>query len=271
MKPFRKKGATAISTKLLAFVLLTVGALQASAASSCSYPQDEISSLRIDYAKAPYPSGYGKFDGPIRSWDMLDIPRDGQAEASRLFVQAKTLMSQGDEDRGIRLANRSAECGDDDAIMFLAELSIARNNNNGAAKYLELGSKKNLPKAKYLLAEQYDQGALGFPKDLKRAFILYYAAAQSGIPQAMSAVAYYFVRGQHGVKDELAALHWYHKAALAGHVESMTAYGWMLMVGKGGPVDREEAAHYLHKAKALGDRQARVFLSDLAITTKNVR
>lgn len=263
MKPNKHPSTALIVRKFLAVsavFLFSAGALHANAA-MCSYPQDELDALRTDYAKTPNLSGYGEFNGQTGNMETLDIPSGGQAESSRLFEQAKKLLNESKEERSIRLADRAAECGDEEAILFLSNWSITHKDNTRAAKYLDLGVKHNLTQAKYLLAEQYDQGTLGFPKDHKQAFVLYYAAAKDGEPKAMSAVAYYFARGMNGVQDDVAAIHWYYLAAKAGHVDALTAYGWMLENGKGAQVDKSEARRYYERAVAAGDKQAGIFLA----------
>ena len=181
-----------------------------------------------------------------------------------MFRTAQDFYANGYRKDGEYWAKAAQECGHAGALMLLFERSLADKREEDARHYLEKGIDEGLPPAKLALAEQYDKGGLGLPKDHKRAFYWYYEAAKQGEAKAMAAVAYYFVRGLHGVLDDTTAVHWYHQAAKAGHVESMTAYGWMVANGKGAQADKEEAAKYYLKAAKLGDKQAPVFLAELS-------
>ena len=181
-----------------------------------------------------------------------------------MFKTAQNFFAQGNRKDGWEWAEKAKDCGHAGAVVMLIERSIHEGDAQAALKYLDHGISKGIPRAKFILAEQYDKGGLGLPKDHQRSFNWYYLAAKDGIAEAKSAIAYYFVRGLHGVQDDYAALHWYHEAAKAGHVESMTAYGWMLANGKGGQVDLGEANHYFKKAARQGDKQAVLFLKQYA-------
>lgn len=184
-------------------------------------------------------------------------------DADAMFRAAKDFYAAGHSKDGDDLAERAARCGHPEALLLLVSRRSSEGRAPEALGYLQKAIEAGNSRSKFVLAEAYDQGGLGLPQDRLRAFDWYVAAAKEGIPEAMAAIAFYFVRGLHGVEDDLAALYWYHEAAKRGHVESLTAYGWMRMVGKGEPADREEAAYYLRKASALGDKQASVFLDEL--------
>lgn len=180
-----------------------------------------------------------------------------------MFRTAQDFYDHGYRKDGEYWAKAAHACGHGGALMLLFERSVADKRDADARHYLEKGIDAGLVAAKLALAEQYDKGGLGLPKDTKRAFYWYYEAAKLGEAKAMSAVAYYFFRGLHGVLDETAAVHWYHEAAKAGHVESMTAYGWMLANGRGTQKDSSEAKRYFLKAKKLGEKNVDKFLSEL--------
>ena len=181
-----------------------------------------------------------------------------------MYRTAQDFYANGYRKDGEYWAKAAQACGHTGALMLLFERSLIDKRDEDARHYLEKGIDEGLSAAKLALAEQYDKGGLGMPKDHKRAFYWYYEAAKQGEAKAMAAVAYYFVRGLNGVLDETAAVHWYHQAAKAGHVESMTAYGWMVANGKGVQMDKEEASKYYSKAAKRGDKQASVFLADLS-------
>lgn len=177
-----------------------------------------------------------------------------------MYRTAKNFFAQGHRKDGWEWAEKAKDCGHTGAIVLLIERSMHEGDTQAALKYLDLGITKSIPMAKFILAEQYDKGGLGLPKDHLRAFNWYVLAAKDGIAEAKSAVGYYFFSGAHGVQDETAAVHWYHEAAKAGHVESMTAYAWMILNGKGQAVDIEGGEYYLKKASVKGDKNATAFL-----------
>lgn len=185
-------------------------------------------------------------------------------DSESLFQTAKDFFDRGHRKDGDYFAQKAIDCGHPGAIILLLEKRIAEGKEDVARGLLELAIDKGIPEAKYILAEQFDKGSLGLPKDHQRAFYWYTEAAKHGEGRAMAAIAYYFVRGLHGVQDDVAAIEWYHRAAKAGHVDSMTAYAWMLMQGKGAQMNKTEAKHYFKKAAALGSSQAVRFLSELS-------
>lgn len=187
----------------------------------------------------------------------------GDAEA--MYRAAVDFYDRGKRSDGERWALAANQCGHEGALVLLVERAILDRRDKEALEFLEEGIGRGVVGAKYLLAEQFHNGALGLPKDHKKAFSWYYLAAKGGDAQAMNAVAYYFVRGLHGVRDDVAAAHWYHEAAKAGHVESMTAYAWMLANGKGGQKGPEEAKRLFLIAKAKGDANAGQFLRNLHV------
>lgn len=185
-----------------------------------------------------------------------------------MYRTAQDFYANGYRKDGEYWAKAAHACGHGGALMLLFDRSVAERRDSDARHYLEKGIDAGLVAAKFALAEQYDKGALGLPKDHKRAFYWYYEAAKLGDAKAMSAVAYYFFRGLHGVLDETAAVHWYHEAAKAGHVESMTAYGWMLLNGRGAQADKDAAKYYLSKAELAGSKSAVKLLSELNTDSK---
>jgi TPR repeat protein len=181
-------------------------------------------------------------------------------DADSLYEVAKDFYAKGLRKDGDYYVNLAKDCGHPGALVLLLERSIDERRDDDARKYLEQAIDADIPQAKFILAEQYDKGGLGLPKDHQRAFYWYNESAKLGNPKAMAAIAYYFFKGLHGVQDDVAALYWYHKAAKAGDVPSMTAYGWMLANGHGAPVDKDAARYIWREATARGDSQAAAFL-----------
>ncbi len=179
-----------------------------------------------------------------------------------MYMLAKKLFERDEASEAWPLAERAAECGNREAVLLLIEQSLASGRQADAHKYLGQGVNMDMPRAEYLLAEQYDKGKNGFNQDRAIAFKWYYKAAKAKLPEAMVAVAYYFVRGYNGVKDDLAAIHWYHEAAKAGSSDGMTAYGWMALNKTDLPQnEKSDGQHWLKKAASNGDEDARRFLA----------
>ena len=180
-----------------------------------------------------------------------------------MYRAAMDFYARGFDKDGDYLAIGAKNCGHIGATMLLYKRTKAAGNTGEAKTLLESALAANLPEAKLELANAYDKGELGFQQDRDRAFEWYYLAAKDKVPEAMSSIAYYFVRGFNGVQDDRAAVYWYHQAAMLGHPESMTAYGWMVMTGKGAQKNIDEAKFYLTKAAKLGDASASTFLAQL--------
>lgn len=221
--------------------------------------REQDSAEAFTYTANMYEHGRGVKPDPGMA-EMLHLRGAQLADTESMYKTARSFYKKGLRKEGDLWAERAEACGSTEALLMLMERAINEGRAPEARKYLEKGIDKGLPEAKFALAETYDKGALGFPKDHQLAFNWYYLAAKDGYAKAMSAVAYYFFRGQHGVQDETAAIHWYHKAAKAGHVESMTAYGWMLANGRGAQVDQSEADRYFKRALSKGDANAGNFL-----------
>lgn len=186
-------------------------------------------------------------------------------DSESMYRTASDYYERGLKKDGDLWAKRARSCGHMGAVMLLVKQAAQeRRHEEARALLTEAIDAGHLP-AKLYLAEVYDKGLLGLERDHQTAFRWYYLSAKEGNAKAMAAVGYYFVRGLHGIQDEVAAIHWYHEAAKAGHVESMTAYGWMLAVGKGGQVDLGEANHYFKKAAKHGDKQAAMFLKEFSV------
>lgn len=211
------------------------------------------------YLANMYEQGRGVQKSPfmVRHLNWMGSQYD---DPESMYRAAQDFYARGFRKDGDYLASKAVDCGHPGAVILLLERAIRDGREADARKYLEMGIDAGIPAAKFVLAEQYDKGGLGLPKDYQRAFYWYTESAKHGEARAMAAIAYYFFRGQHGVQDEYAALHWYHEAAKAGHVESMTAYGWMVANGKGAQRDIPEAVEYFQRAVQAGDSNAQAFL-----------
>lgn len=184
------------------------------------------------------------------------------------FRAAQDFYARGYRQDGERLAIAAKDCGHHGAVVLLIERMKMEGRKEEARQYLELGVDLGIPAAKYEVGEAFHNGSFGLPKDPQKAFAWYYLAAKDGYAQAMSAVAYFFVRGLHGVQDDYAAIHWYERASRAGHIESTTAYGWMLANGRGTQVDIDESRRILKIAATQGDITASKVLLELSNSSK---
>lgn len=165
---------------------------------------------------------------------------EGVGNPASAYKLAMLRFKEGDETTGERWLQKAADQGYPEACLEKAR----RIDGPQAREYLTVALRHGLPEAKRYLVTLYEGGEKGFPKDYRQAFVFLHDLAKQGDPEAMHNVAFYFVRGLHGVKDEVAAAHWYHQAARAGHKASAEAYAWMAEHGVGTQKDQEEAAWY---------------------------
>lgn len=173
------------------------------------------------------------------------INAEGVGNPASAYALAMLRFKEGDEAAGGRWLQKAADGGHPEAALEMAR----RIDGEKVRMYLSVALKHGLPEAKRYLAGLYETGSKGFAKDYKQAFALQYELAKQGDPEAMHVVAFYFVRGLHGVKDDVAAAHWYHQAARAGHKASAEAYAWMAEKGVGTQRDLEEAEWYRAQAE----------------------
>lgn len=193
--------------------------------------------------------------------------QDNDPEA--MYRTAVDFYDQGHKKDGEFWATRAKDCGNTEALMLLIDKFMTSARYSEARPLLETAIERSIPEAKYVLAGVYERGDLGISRNHESAFTWYYMAAKDGLPKAMSAVAYYFANGIHGVKDDLAAIEWYHRAARRGHADSMTAYGWMIANGRGTTKNVDEALRFFNKAASRGDESAARFLKEYRAKSSN--
>ena len=214
------------------------------------------------YVGAMYEKGRGVSASSFMSRHMYWMGSQFN-DPEALFKTANDFYSRGFRSDGEYFAKRAIDCGHSGAVGLLLRNLLGEGRDSEARALLEEGINDSIPEVKFILAELYENGKLGLPRDPKRAFAWYYMASKDGYVKAMTALAYYFVRGLHGEQDDLAARYWYHKAAISGSAEAMTAYGWMLVNGRGGEADPEEGRYYLKSALKAGDVNASAILKSL--------
>lgn len=214
------------------------------------------------YVGAMYESGKGvqasEFMSRHMNW-MGSQFNDPEA----LFKTAVDFYTRGFRSDGEYFAKRAIDCGHTGAVPLLLRNLLKDGRDAEARALLEVGIDDAIPEVKFILAELFENGKIGLPRDPQRAFAWYYLSANDGYAKAMSAVAYYFFHGLHGNQDDSAALYWYHKASVAGDVEALTAYAWMLQNRRGGTADQEEIILHYRNAAARGSANAALFLNQM--------
>lgn len=154
---------------------------------------------------------------------------------------------------GMQWMHEAAATGHPEANLYLARYYFDQNQNARAQPYLNVVLAAGLVEGKRILARHYENGTGGFEQSYKQAFAIYADMAEvNNDAQAMHAMGFFFVRGLHGVKDDIAAVHWYHQAAKAGNPDSMLAYAWMVENGVGTEKDPDEARFYYALAQKRG-------------------
>ncbi len=207
-----------------------------------------------------YEQGRGVAPSPFMTRHMYWMGAQyGDPEA--MVRIAEIFYARGFPKDGDFWAKNSMECGNNRALLLLIRRSIDAGDSSAALDLIGQARERSITEATFILAEQYERGGLGLSKNVMEAFKLYYQAAMEGNPSAMNAVGYYFSKGIHGVRDELAAVHWYHKSAISGNVDGMVAYAWLLENGQGATKDPEEAKYFYLKAARLGSQSAASMLS----------
>ena len=113
------------------------------------------------------------------------------------------------------------------------------------------------------LAQLYDEGSAGLPRNPAEARRLTGQAAEAGDVKAMHNLGVYLFRGEGGAQDLVGAAQWYRKAAAAGVVESQYNLGLLYQSGSGVAKDESQARYWFRLAAARGDGEARRALAAL--------
>lgn len=186
------------------------------------------------------------------------------SDPAAMYRTAVDFFERGHRKDGEYWARRSIECGNSEALVLLLERFIDTGRYDEARPLMEAGLDKSVPRVKLIVAEQYEKGGMGLEKNYQLAYTWYYLAAKDGIPEAMTAIGYFFAQGIHGVQDDFAAVEWYHRASKAGDIKAITAYAWMVENGKGTQPDPEHARRLYALAASKGDANAAAFMSRLS-------
>jgi localization factor PodJL len=128
-------------------------------------------------------------------------------------------------------------------------------NNEEAARWLEIAAKKGFVPAQFRLGTFYEKG-VGVKKDLPQALSLYRAAADKGHGKAMHNLAVLYAEGASGAPDYRTASQWFRKAAELGVTDSQ--YNLAILYARGVGVDQSfaEAYKWFFLAAKQGDKDA---------------
>jgi localization factor PodJL len=125
--------------------------------------------------------------------------------------------------------------------------------------------------AQLYLAQLYDAGEAGLPRNPVEARRLTALAAEQGDVKAMHNLGVYLFRGEGGAQDLAGAAQWFRKAAAAGVVESQYNLGLLYQSGSGVQADASQARYWFRLAAARGDAEARRALADLKVPGETAR
>jgi localization factor PodJL len=141
-----------------------------------------------------------------------------------------------------------------------AEVEAGRPGAMGKLKTL---ADSGHAQAQLYLAQLYDGGEAGLPRNPVEARRLTQLAADQGDVKAMHNLGVYLFRGEGGAQDLAGAAQWFRKAAAAGVVESQFNLGLLYQSGSGVAKDDSQARYWFRLAAARGDAEARRALTEL--------
>lgn len=149
-----------------------------------------------------------------------------------------------------------------------AEIEAGRPGAMGNLKAL---AEAGHAQAQLYLAQLYDGGEAGLPRNPTEARRLTAMAAEAGDVKAMHNLGVYLFRGEGGPQDLTGAAQWFRKAAAAGVVESQYNLGLLHQSGSGVAKDESQARYWFRLAAARGDAEARRALDALKPTRPAAR
>jgi len=106
-------------------------------------------------------------------------------------------------------------------------------------------------------------GGGGLPPGMDPKLADLYHRAQSGNPQAMADLGWYYAMGVRVPEDDKQAVVWYRKAADAGNKDGMTGLGTRYRYGSGVEQDLQQALSWYRKAANLGAQVAMYCLGEM--------
>jgi len=141
----------------------------------------------------------------------------------------------------------------------------------GAVGELKALADASHAQAQLYLAQLYDGGEAGLPRNPVEARRLTTLAAGQGDVKAMHNLGVYLFRGEGGAQDLAGAAQWFRKAAAAGVVESQYNLGLLYQSGSGVGQDASQARYWFRLAAARGDAEARRALADLKVPAQTAQ
>jgi TPR repeat protein len=138
-----------------------------------------------------------------------------------------------------------AEAGDPQAQAQLGDLylkgEVVTNSYTEAAKWFRMAAAKNNPEGEFGLAQLYDAGQGGVPRDLAQALKLYQQAADQGLAGAQYTLGFMYESGHGVTKNQAEATKWYTKAAEQGDPLAQFDLAQRYELGVGVKMDHVEA------------------------------
>ncbi len=128
---------------------------------------------------------------------------------------------------------------------------------------LERAARRGNPTAQSELAGVYDEGAPGYPKDLKKAAYWSEEAAKQGDETEQRITAIYYFNGEGVPRDIDKANAWLDRAVKSGLADAEYDLGITYRYGEGVPKDLALARYWFGQAAARGDTEAAEALAEM--------
>jgi uncharacterized protein len=148
---------------------------------------------------------------------------------------------------------RAFEGGDEQAIRTW--ISIYRNETTtplpAMVEYLQQWAAQGDELAQLYLADGYAKGRFGMQRDRKKAFRLYWLAAQQGNAEGQCAVGIHYAKGEGVQRNDEQAVHWYQVSVRNGDAEAMAYLGYSYKIGRGPLKQSTQEANRWYRRAAL--------------------
>ncbi|MFY2764638.1 tetratricopeptide repeat protein [Arenimonas sp. MALMAid1274] len=182
--------------------------------------------------------------------------------------RARAQYDGGNKPEGVRLFEEAVAQGNPVSKLTLGWLLLnatdlpPRDPARGLALY-EQSAEAGIAMAASNLGHHYAQGS-GVAQDQRKALAWFERAADLGLAQAMTTVAWYHTSNAAGTGiDAAKAAQWYQRAADAGDAAGMVGLGQAYQYGKGVARDLEQSRRWYAAAAALGNDEGKNLLAAL--------
>ena len=164
-----------------------------------------------------------------------------------------------------------AKAGDADAELRVADSYSQLGNEKESCRWEQMAAQNGNAVAQGILADAYEMGFCGLPKDYAQAAVWWRKAAVQGDSMAQDSLAHLYYIGQGVPQDYSKAADWWRKAAEQGVDTSQYDLGQCYAIGQGVPKDDSEATGWFHMAAEQGlvvaeDRFANALLEGYGVT-----